>query len=166
VIKYAASALAAALIAGCGASAYGNASGVHRIRLASSPTPSSVSSGSPAVPVAIPTCTSPEVEPDFWTPYCGDAGYQLADLNWDVWTARTARADGIAAVTHGDLAGQRWRIFVAFDRSRHVAGFKPRTLFSRAVVHYLDRPGPNGGWVETIPLREVWETAKFDQQQG
>lgn len=30
--------------------------------------------------VALGTCGEPEVRPTFWTPNCGDAGYQLTDL--------------------------------------------------------------------------------------
>lgn len=39
--------------------------------------------------VALPTCSGPEVKPDWWTYNCGDAGYQLSPT-WDTWSSTTA----------------------------------------------------------------------------
>lgn len=161
VIRRAAfAAVAVVVLVGCGTGSGGGERLASPSRGSPSATPSPASSGVGPVAVAVPTCSSPEVKPSWWTPYCGDAGFQL-DLSWDEWARLRARAHGMARVTHGSLAGQTWSIWVVFDRPVHVSGFKPRKLFSRATVYYVDRLGPDGRSAETIPLRDVWETAKW-----
>lgn len=152
--------VAAVVLVGCGTGPGTGERLSSPFRESPSATPSPASSAVDSAAVAVPTCLSPEVKPSWWTPYCGDAGYQL-DLSWDQWTPLTARAHGTATVTHGSLAGRTWRIWVVFDRPVHVSGFKPKKLFSRATVHYVGRHGPDGRSSEAIPLRQVWETAKW-----
>jgi hypothetical protein len=120
------------------------------------PTPTSASYGG----VAVPTCLGPEVRPEWWTPNCGDAGYQLT-MRWDTWTARAATAHGSAGVTHGQLAGRNWLIRVRFDHPRRVKVMANRLLFSRAVVTYLSGRGPDGTGQETMDLASVWRDAAW-----
>jgi hypothetical protein len=100
----------------------------------------------------------PEVEPEFWTPNCGDAGYQLVPT-WDTWSSVSATAHGDVTITHGADAGDTWRVHVVFDRPRAVSAYGGRPLFSRAVVHYDRGHGPDGQASETMNLEPVWQDA-------
>lgn len=152
------------VLVGCGTGRIDDGQGSTSPQPSRSPSPQRTSNVAADVEVAVPTCSTPEVKPSWWTPYCGDAGWQL-NLSWDDWTPQSARAHGTAIVTHGNLDGQTWTIRVTFDRPVRVRGFKPRKLFSRAVVHYLNRRGPNGKSVETMSLKHVWETAEWITSQ-
>lgn len=122
--------------------------------------------GSPASPstspapegVAVPTCSGPEVQPDWWTPNCGDAGYQFEPV-WDSWSAKSATAHG--RVTTRLTIGTLWSVHVVFDRPRAVAGYGGRPLFSRLVVRYDSGHGPDGVASETMDLTGVWKDAIF-----
>jgi len=106
--------------------------------------------------VAVPGCLGPEVEPDWWTPNCGDAGYQI-ELIWDSWSATSATAHG--RVTTRFTLGTVWSVHVVFDRPRAVAGYDGRPLFSRLVVHYDSGHGPDGTASEVMNLEDVWRNA-------
>ena len=108
--------------------------------------------------VAVPTCSGPEVEPDWWTPNCGDAGFQIEPV-WDSWTATSATAHG--HVTTRLTIGQVWSVHVVFDRPRTVAAYGGRELFSRLVVHYDSGHGPDDVATETMDLADVWKDAIF-----
>jgi hypothetical protein len=142
--------LTALLLAGCGAQ-------TATLPLSAPRSENPSRTPAPSVGVAIPTCGAPEARPDWWTPSCGDAGYQLEDLAYDVWTPTRAVAHGTTRITHGDKTGSTYRISVTFDRPQEVAEFQNRSLFSRAVVSYLDGPGPEGSATDTFDLSEVWE---------
>jgi hypothetical protein len=141
--------MAATLLTGCGAS--GEA-------LPASSVSASPSAGG-STGVAVPTCGEPETRPTWWTPSCGDAGYQLEDLVYDSWTSSRAVAHGTTLIGHGDEAGMTYRMSVTFDRPRAIAAFQDRPLFSRAVVTYLDGHGPRAAATETFDLSEVWDFA-------
>lgn len=111
-----------------------------------------------ATGVAVPGCTGPEVEPAWWSPNCGDAGYQIEPV-WDSWSATSAAAHGVVRITHGADAGKSWLVHAVFDRPQKVAAYGGRPLFSRFVVRYDDSRGPNGTPSETMQLQEIWETA-------
>ena len=149
--------LTAMIVAGCGAS---NATLPLSASASGSPSPIRALS----VGVAVPTCGDPEARPAWWTPSCGDAGYQLESLAYDVWTPTRAVAHGTTRITHGDKAGSTYRMSVIFDRPQQVAAFENRSLFSRAVVTYLDGPGPQGTTTDTFDLSEVWkDSVEFRQ---
>jgi hypothetical protein len=131
------------------------------VRVAPTPTPTPTPVAKPVADpngVAVPTCLGPEVTPDWWTPNCGDAGYEIEPI-WNTWTATSATAHGRVTITHGPDAGKSWHVHAVFDRPRHVAAYGGRPLFSRLVVHYDAGPGPNGTATDTWPLEEIWQTA-------
>jgi len=108
--------------------------------------------------VALPTCSGPEVKPDWWTYNCGDAGYQLSPT-WDTWSSTTATAHGTVNIAHGIDAGSSWSVHVVFDRPRAVTYYGGRSLFSRLVVHYDSGRGPDGRSTDTMDLADVWRSA-------
>jgi hypothetical protein len=109
----------------------------------------------------IPSClgTDPNIRPDWWTDACGDAGFQLTSMHWTGWSRESASARGIAAVTHGELAGQRWSMHVVFDRPVWVAHLN-HWYFSRATITYLEGPGPDGRTRDVHNLRGLWDFAE------
>jgi hypothetical protein len=128
---------------------------------AENPTADSLTATAPqsaAADVSLPTCSGPQVKPDWWTPDCGDAGYQL-ELTWESWTSDAARAHGTTRIVHGSPAGRTWSMRVVFDQPRRVASAGSRTLFSRAVVSYTSGVGPQGSNRDTFDLADVWQQA-------
>jgi len=99
------------------------------------------------------------VRPTWWTPSCGDAGYQLEGLAYDTWTPTHAAAHGTTRITHGDHAATTHRISVDFSHPQPVAEFQDQLLFSRAVVTYLAGSGPTGTATDYFDLADVWTDA-------
>ena len=107
----------------------------------------------------VPTCAGLEVDLDWWTPYCGDAGMSL-DLTWDKRTSHRAQAHGELSWHFGSVGPTgTLRAQIVFDEPEAPPELRGTIVYSRAVITYYGMAGPNGYGRDVFPLEEVWQDA-------
>lgn len=69
-------------------------------------------------------------------------------------------ATGTAVIARGALSGNRYAVRVTFDRPASAKEFGGRLLFSRLVVDYTVRVGPEGQRRQVMALESMWADAR------